>query len=235
MPKDEGSKKGSLAMYIIIVGCGRSGSRLANQLSEEGHDIVVIDKDKQAFQRLGSLFNGLTYQGNGTDRNLLEEAGIQKAHGIALMTNSDTSNAMMAQIAKKIYQVKRVIAKIYDPELADTLRDFGFDIISTTVLISQLVRDRFIEDSLRVCYRGYEGRLELVEVPSHEKIIGKKYGNLNVPGVFTIITCKNGSNLLMPTPDMVVRKEDTLLCLLNQAKRNEVLDLLGPAFNQPKL
>ncbi|MEW6378410.1 MAG: TrkA family potassium uptake protein [bacterium] len=222
-------------MYIIIVGCGRSGSRLANQLSEEGHDVVVIDKDKQAFQHLGSLFNGLTCQGNGTDRELLEEAGIRKAHGIALMTNSDTSNAMVAQIAKKIYQVKRVIAKIYDPELAETLRDFGFDIINTTVLVSQLVRDRFIEDSLRASCSGNEGRLDLVEVPSHDKIIGRKYGNLNVPGALTIITCKNGSNLLMPTPEMVVRKEDILLCLVNQAKRNEVLDLLGPEFNSPKL
>ncbi|MEW5803517.1 MAG: TrkA family potassium uptake protein [bacterium] len=218
-------------MYIIIVGCGRSGSRLANQLSEEGHDVVVIDKDKQSFQRLGALFNGITYQGNGTDRELLEEAGIQRTDGIALVTNSDTSNAMVAQIAKKIYQVKRVIAKIYDPELAQTLQDFGFDIINATVMISKMIRDRFIEDSLRSCYGESEGQLKLVEIPSHEKIIGKKYSTLNIPGTLTVVTCKNGLGLLMPTPEMTIRKEDILICLLNQAKRADVLDLLGPQLN----
>jgi len=217
-------------MYIIIVGCGRSGSRLANQLSEEGHDVVVIDKDKQSFQRLGSLFNGITYQGNGTDRELLEEAGVQKANGIALVTNSDTSNAMVAQIAKKIYQVKRVIAKIYDPELADTLRDFGFDIINTTVIISKLIKDRFMEDSLRSRYGESEGQLKMVEIPSHDKIIGKKYGSLNIPGTLTVVTFKNSTGMLMPTPEMIIRKEDILICLLNQAKRADVLDLLGPQF-----
>ena len=215
-------------MYIIVVGCGKSGSMLANMLSEEGHDVVVIDKDKRAFQRLGSLFNGLTYQGNGSDLELLEEAGIRRAHGIALMTDSDTSNAMIAQIAKKIYQVKWVAAKIFDQELVDSLRDFAFDIISPTILISKLVRDRFIEGYLRSYYQDVQERLEIIEIPAHEKIIGRRYIDLNVPGIFTVISCKNEAGGILPTPEMIVRKGDVLLGILNRARRVEVLDLLGP-------
>lgn len=215
-------------MYIIIVGCGRSGSMLANMLSEEGHDVVVIDKDKGSFKGLGSLFNGLTYQGKGSDLELLEEAGIRRADGIALMTNSDTSNATVAQIAKKIYKTKWVVAKIYDPELRDSLKDFGFDIICPTILISRLFQNRFLKGFLRSYYQNIEDRLELVEIPAHEHIVGKKYGSLNVPGIFSVISCKNESSCIIPTAEMVVRKEDILFCILNRAKKETIMHLLGP-------
>lgn len=221
-------------MYIIIVGCGRSGSMLANMLSEEGHDVVVIDVDKRAFERLGPLFNGLTYQGRGSDLELLESADIHRADGIALMTNSDTSNATTAQIAKKIYNIKWVIAKIYDPELLDSLKDLGFDIISPTILISKLFRDRFLEGFLRSYYQDIESRLQLVEIPANETIMGKKYGSLNIPGVFTVISCKNQTGAIIPTPEMIVRKEDILVGIFNREEKESVLHLVGHTLQAEK-
>jgi len=221
-------------VYSIIVGCGRSGSMLATILSEEGHDVVVIDKDKRSLQRLGPLFNGLTYQGKGSDLELLEEAGIRRADSIALMTNSDTTNATVAQIAKKIYQIKMVAAKIYDPELVDSFKDFGFDIICPTVLISQLFKNRFLEGFLRSYYQNKENPLELCEIVAHEDICGKKYGSLNIPGVFTVISCKNTTSSIIPTPEMLVRKEDTLLCIVNKAHKEKITHIIGPTSKESK-
>lgn len=217
-------------MYIIIVGCGRSGSLLATMLSEEGHDVVIIDKDKRAFQRLGPLFNGLTYESSGSDLESLEEAGIKKAQALALMTNSDTSNAMIAQIAKKIYHLKWVVAKIYDPELSDSLKDLGFEILSPTILISKLIRDRFVHGFLRSYFQEVEDRLEVVEITAHEKIIGHKYQDLIIPGVFSVITCKNQAGCIIPKPDMIVRKHDIILGIFNHSRKSELKDILGPSF-----
>ena len=221
-------------MYIIIVGCGRSGSMLATMLSEEGHDVVVIDKDNRSFQRLGPLFNGLTYQGKGSDLELLEEAGIRRADGVALMTNSDTSNATVAQIAKKIFRIKWVAAKIFDPELVSSVKDFGFDIICPTILISQLFKNRFLEGFLRSYYQNKDEQLELLEIPAHEGIVGKKYGDLNVPGLFSVISCKNKTSHIIPTPEMIVRKEDNLFCILNRAQKEKITHLTGSTVKKNK-
>ena len=87
-------------MYVIIVGCGRVGAELAKMLSNDGHDVVVVDKNPSAFNRLGGTFNGLTKVGNGFDPDLLKEAGIEKANVFCALTNGDNTNLVSAQVAK---------------------------------------------------------------------------------------------------------------------------------------
>ena len=91
-------------MYVIIVGCGRVGSELAKLLSGEGHDLVIIDKNRAAFDRIGAMFNGLVLVGNGFDLNLLRQAGIEKADAFCAVTNGDNTNLISAQVAKKIFK-----------------------------------------------------------------------------------------------------------------------------------
>ncbi|MFA5338299.1 MAG: NAD-binding protein [Candidatus Omnitrophota bacterium] len=98
-------------MYVIIVGCGRVGSELAKLLSNEGHDVVVIDKSPSSFDRLGGTFNGITLVGNGFDQDLLKSAGIEKADAFCTVTNGDNTNLISAQVAKKIFNVPKVIAR----------------------------------------------------------------------------------------------------------------------------
>ncbi len=99
-------------MYVVIVGCGRVGSELAKLLSQEGHNVVVIDKEQRSFARLGHAFNGITLTGNGFDVELLKEAGIEKTDAFCAVTNGDNTNIMAAQVAKKIFKVPKVIARI---------------------------------------------------------------------------------------------------------------------------
>ncbi len=121
-------------MYAIIMGCGRVGARLANQLVDAGHEVLVLDTSPAAFDRLGPEFSGQTMIGNGIDLEVLLRAGIERADAFAAVTQGDNRNIMAAQIAKHVYNVQRVVTRIYDPIRQDTFKDLGLDAISPTVI-----------------------------------------------------------------------------------------------------
>ncbi len=120
--------------YNIIIGCGRLGANLANTLSDEGFDVLIIDRDKDAFRKLSPSFGGLTLNADGTDYDVLKEAGIQQANAVIIVTNNDNTNIMLAQIAREIFKVERVIARLYDPERDCIYREFGIDTICPAIL-----------------------------------------------------------------------------------------------------
>jgi len=103
-------------LYIIIIGCGRLGAILANRLSSKGHSIVVIDKDMDNFPQLNSDFSGFTIEGDATEISVLKKARIEKADVFLAVTNNDNINLMVAQVAKDIFNVPKVVARVYDPK-----------------------------------------------------------------------------------------------------------------------
>ena len=121
-------------MYVIIMGCGRVGARLASQLIATGHEVLVMDMVPAAFERLGRDFPGATLVGNGIDHDDLVKAGIERADAFAAVTQGDNRNIMAAQIAKHIFKVPRVVTRIYDPIRQDTFKALGLDAISPTVI-----------------------------------------------------------------------------------------------------
>lgn len=132
-------------MKVIIVGCGRVGSRLARVLESEGHDVTVIDEKVSAFNRLNDEFRGEMIVGNGVDQDLLVRAGIEKADCFAAVTNGDNRNLMSAQIAKVVFKVPRVITRIYDPIREEAYRTLGLETICTTTIASDLIRGYFVD------------------------------------------------------------------------------------------
>jgi len=117
-------------MKIIIVGCGRVGSALTLDLSLRGHQVTVIDNDPLAFESLGLAFKGEKVVGVGFDREILIKAGIQKADALAAVTVSDEANVVAARIAKQVFRVPRVAARVYDPRKAEIYRRLGISTIS---------------------------------------------------------------------------------------------------------
>ncbi|MGL5693761.1 MAG: NAD-binding protein [Peptostreptococcaceae bacterium] len=101
-------------MYIIIVGCGRVGATLLKELSDDGHDLVIIDKDKGNLDKLGSGLNAKRVLGVEYDIDVLKEAGIERADVFLALTQNDSINIAACQIAKDIFEVPKVIAKVYD-------------------------------------------------------------------------------------------------------------------------
>lgn len=127
---------------IVILGCGRVGSRLAAQLDGEGYHVTVIDTDGYAFRRLPDSFSGRTILGTGIDEDVLRRAGIEGAHTFIAVTNNDNPNIMAAQIAQTVFQVPEVLARVYDVERAQTYADLGLNTICPTATIAKMFRER---------------------------------------------------------------------------------------------
>ena len=120
--------------YTIIIGCGRLGANLANTLSDNGEDVLIIDKNKEAFRKLSPAFGGLTLNGDATDLDILLEAQINNATTVIAVTNNDNANILVAQIAREIFHIERVIARLYDPEREYVYHEFGIDTICPAIL-----------------------------------------------------------------------------------------------------
>ena len=120
--------------YIIIVGCGRLGANLANALSDDGGNVLIMDNRRDSFRRLASSYGGLSGVANGTDLDALDEARIREASTVIAVTNNDNTNIMVAQIAREMFQVKNVIARLYDPERENVYQEFGIKTFCPAVL-----------------------------------------------------------------------------------------------------
>ena len=134
--------------YTIIVGCGRLGANLATTLSEEGENVLILDKEKEAFRKLSPSFGGLTVEGDGTDLDVLKKADISRANAVIAVTNNDNTNILIAQLAKEYYCVGRVISRLYDPERECVYRELGIDTICPAVLSANEI-DKLLEKEVR--------------------------------------------------------------------------------------
>ncbi len=121
-------------MRVIILGCGRVGAKLATILDSEGHDVTIIDLHSDQFRRLGTDFKGTAMVGTGIDEDVLPRAGIEQADAYVAVTNGDNTNIMSSQIARAIFNVPKVITRIYDPVREDTYRALGLETICPTTI-----------------------------------------------------------------------------------------------------
>lgn len=129
-------------MNVVIVGCGRVGAQLAALLDAEGHKVTVLDTSANSFRRLPSTYGGTAIVGDGTDESSLRRAGIEKADALIAVTQGDNRNVMSAQIAKHIFNVPKVICRIYDPLRKDIYDALGLEAVSPTTVFAQLLKSR---------------------------------------------------------------------------------------------
>jgi len=132
--------------HIIIIGCGRLGANLANTLSDDEKSIVIIDKNKDSFRKLSSSFGGIILTGDATEISVLSEAEIEKTTAVISVTNNDNTNIMVAQLAKVLFQIGQVVARLYDPERECVYREFNIDTICPAVLSTKEI-DKLLDAS----------------------------------------------------------------------------------------
>jgi trk system potassium uptake protein TrkA len=168
-------------MNFIVVGCGRVGAELCYHLFKNGHQVVVVDINKESFNRLHPDFRGRTLEGEGLAEGVLERAGIHDAHGLAAVTNSDTLNAVVAHAARTIYDVPNVVARNYDPNLRSIIEVFGLQTVGSTYWGAQRVEELLINPSQRAVYSAGNGEVEVYEVSIPEVWDGRTVGDLLGP------------------------------------------------------
>lgn len=138
----QGSNGGIRRTDVVILGCGRVGSRLATMMDSEGFGVTVIDTDSHAFRRLPENFRGRTILGTGIDEDVLRRAGIEGARTFIAVTDKDNPNIMAAQIAQTVFHVPEVLARVYDVDRAATYANLGLKTICPTKTIAQLFREQ---------------------------------------------------------------------------------------------
>ncbi|MBN2484306.1 MAG: TrkA family potassium uptake protein [Candidatus Omnitrophica bacterium] len=125
--------------YVVIVGCGQTGRNLALELSQS-HNVVVIDKDKQALDVLGESFNGKTVVGDALNVEILESAGIQEAHALILLTGNDNFNLVIGKVARRKYGVEKVVLQVYEVKKKKLFSEEGLIIVNRTYLLVEVFK-----------------------------------------------------------------------------------------------
>ncbi|MEJ7703540.1 MAG: TrkA family potassium uptake protein [Geodermatophilaceae bacterium] len=161
-------------MHIVIMGCGRVGSSIARSLEGLGHSVAVIDRNQDAFRRLGPEFGGRQVLGMGFDRDTLRKAGIEKARAFAAVSSGDNSNIISARVARETFGIDHVVARIYDPKRAAVYERLGIPTVATVPWTSDQLLRRLLEDSPAEEWRDATGGVVILHVAVHESWFGQE-------------------------------------------------------------
>lgn len=185
-------------MKIIIMGCGRVGSQVSWLLLSQGHEVTVIDHDANALAKLGVDYKGKVVRGLGFDRNALLEADIEQAEGFVAASSSDNANIVAARIARNIFHVPRVVARLYDPLRAEVYQRLGLTTISTTGWGAERIVEVITHTDLDVLHIFRDGGTTLVRVEIPMRLNGHTVNQMNVPGEVMVIAVTRDEQTFIP-------------------------------------
>ncbi len=209
-------------MKVIIAGCGRVGAELADMLSLDGHEVTVMDKDPRSFQRLSKLFSGEVVEGFAYDEESLTKAGIRYADAFAAVTNFDNTNLMAAEVARKIFNVPRVIARLYNTDKEQTYQALEIDYVCGTKLLAQVLQEKILRPQVRVRDLCCNNTLSLVEFDCPAKWSGKKVGRLEEEITMHIAFLVRDGEAIFPHQDFSLEKGDEVTALISTKRMNRL-------------
>jgi trk system potassium uptake protein TrkA len=215
-------------MKIIIAGCGRVGATLANKLSLEGHDVSVVDKNPDSFERLGKNFKGQTVKGMVFDGEALKKAGIERADAFLAVTSGDNSNVVSATIAKDVFRVPTVVARIYDPRRAEIYRRFGIPTVaSVTWAANEILTFLTYTSMVRDISLG-DGEVQITKTTIPPRLVGRTVGELTVPGEISVVAIIRSGKALIPGPGDIFKEHDIIELAVLTTSLSRLKKMLTP-------
>ena len=197
-------------MHVVIMGCGRVGTSLSASLQRLGHDVAVIDRDPQAFRRLGADFAGRQVVGQGFHREVLVEAGVERAEAFAAVSSGDNSNIISARVARETFGVERVVARIYDAKRAAVYERLGIPTVATVPWSTDRLMRMLLPDGVASAWREPAGTVAILPLPVHEDWVGRPVRELErATGSRVAFIVRFGTGVL-PKPDTSVQAEDVV-------------------------
>jgi len=216
-------------MRYLIVGCGRVGSNLAKLLVADKHDVVVVDENPAAFRRLGNRFAGQVEVGTGIDYDVLKRAGAERADGFVAVTDGDNRNVMAALIAQQHFKIKRVVARIYDPERSHMYREFGVSTIRPTTVGARLMANALVESPYRTL--PFERPdVEVIEFAVRGEVAGKTVEELTVAGQTQICVIIRREESRIPTPELRLEEGDRVVAVVHPRYLETFRNSVEPAL-----
>jgi trk system potassium uptake protein TrkA len=214
-------------MHVVVVGCGRVGSELASALDGDGHGVAVIDKNRYAFRRLPEGFAGKTVLGFGFDQVHLEEAGIKEADALAAVTNGDNTNILTARIARETYEIRNVVARIYDPRRAVIYQRLGIPTVATVAWTTDQVLRRLFPSRSVTEWSDATGKLSVVERALPYAWAGRKLDELGGGQRFRLMGLTRAGDARLASPELVGQEGDILHIVVHHDAVDDLEARLG--------
>ena len=214
-------------MKVIVVGLGRMGTGLSLHLAKKGHHVTVIDQNPESFEHLGKNFGGAKILGFGFDREVLQNAKIDKVDAVVACTNSDEINAVIARVAKNIYHVPKVIARLYDTRKAEIYRRLGIQTISTTAWGLERASEILTYNQLDSIYDMGGGKVNFVRIEVPALLAGHTVQEISVMGEINIVTLSRGNKAFIPSLGTVLELEDILYMAVHHTATDKIKSIFG--------
>jgi trk system potassium uptake protein TrkA len=197
-------------MRVIVMGCGRVGEQISQLMAAEGHTVAVIDENPDALARLGLDFRGQRVLGLGFDRRALLEAGIEQAEAFAATSSSDNANIVAARLARNVFHVPKVVARLYDPQRAEIYRRLGLVTISSTTWGAERIHELLTHGDLDPVHTFGSGEVCLLSTDAPVHLVGRTVQNLVIPGEIIVAAVTRDGRALIPTLGTQFRSGDVL-------------------------
>ena len=214
-------------MKIIVMGCGRVGSEVSLLLVRQGHDVTVIDHDDNSLARLGTSFKGKVVHGIGFDRNVLIEAGVETAEGFIAASSSDNANIVAARIARTIFRVPRVVARLYDPVRAEVYKRLGLTTISSTQWGAERIVEVITHNDLDVLQVYADGGTTMVRVEVPARLIGYRVSQMNIPGEVLVTAITRDDHTFIPVTGTEFQEGDVMYLAVIPTAMIRLEEMLG--------
>ncbi|MEV6719027.1 TrkA family potassium uptake protein [Lentzea sp. NPDC051208] len=218
-------------MHVVIMGCGRVGASLARALERLDHQVAVIDKDAQSFRRLGSDFHGQQVIGNGFDRNVLIEAGVERAGAFAAVSSGDNSNIISARVARETFGVEHVVARIYDHKRAAVYERLGIPTVATVPWSTDRFLRMLLPEGASTAWRDPSGTVAVLPIEVDEAWVGRPVRQLEEAiGARVAFVMRFGTGVL-PDAKTVVQADDSIYVA---ALSGTITDVAAAALQAPE-
>ncbi len=214
-------------MKVIVMGCGRIGSQVSRLLDAQGHGVTVIDHDANANGRLGAEFKGRIIKGVGFDRSVLVESGIEKADAFVAASSSDNANVVAARIARNIFHVPRVVARLYDPRRAEIYQRLGLTTISSTNWGAERIFQVLTHTDLDVWDTFGHGEVSMVQIEASPQLVGRSVNQLSVPGEVLVTSITRNDHAFIPTTGTEVQEGDVIHLAVLSSAMDRLEEMLG--------
>lgn len=202
------------------------GADLAERLSDEGHDVVVIDADEESFGRIGTTFNGETVVGDITDKAILGRAGIERADALAAVTPSDNANLMAVQIATRLFDVPHTVARLFNPQREGSYRKMGVRYVSETSMVVAAIRNDIQPDSFPVHLSTSDDEVSVVEVTVTATGRGVSVAEVEQAGDVRVAKLQRGIRSRIPRLDDRLLEADVVVCAVRRTGTRRLRELL---------
>ncbi|MDU0347544.1 TrkA family potassium uptake protein [Actinomyces sp. MRS3W] len=216
-------------MHFVIMGCGRVGASMASQLDRMGHSVAVVDQNSDAFRRLPATFNGRKIKGIGFDRDALEQAGIDEAYAFAAVSNGDNSNIIAARVARELFGVEHVVARIYDATRADVYERLGIPTVATVRQTAEHMMRHLLPGGTAREFMDPSGAVGLVQPDVSPAWVGSTVGFLEERLGVRVAWLSRGSGALIPQASTIIQEHDRL----HLAATSEQLPAMQRALSRP--